>query len=974
MVLSFINLENGVTFDGNPPYEFWFDEGQSVNLIYTKRIAFLSDSEYETVSTAGDDLFFLIDTIALQNTQQVHIGDEDYFDLDLVSTQTIQSTGVSYSSNSSNFIHSFIICCRSEEAGQFKSIFTVGGTEYNIGADFYNEDERLSGNLENLGIEIPETVQKAIYESNVHEEATDNILMNRKWKELLLEYWRIVACKGSYRSLVSSLKWFEYGELVKILEYWKREDVGRTVLISNDIEQILSDLFREQLSVLSKTTYIGLYLALETPDKTKRDDDIYPFFASTEVYSTPSEEENPDSLPTVLYSSGARMLNENNPVLERISSVWSAQDLMLKMTLVGNFFSTYFMPIHLDLIHSTVENIVFTNAMKVMAGGMQAREDWIYCGGTFRCTSFTDGADFYMQPIDAEVGPLTILGLKDDICDFSYDPGSINEENPMPEQEYVPTVLGYNIYRGDTTGNQDGALSPSIPADESTNMDIMDILFAASNRYEAYGAPVRFDIEIPENVQDGDFLRAVQIHWRRNGTELFDYRDAGIYVEPIIENGSAIYRFSFNILIERDGKYDMSLIFESSKGIWYSKKFTVNVLDNADNHISIYKITRGDIDQWKDTVIEYRDGMFYIKSEAETEICFDVNDFMFSAIEDFTEMRYAQFIQASGKDFSRSVGLNHVIIIPTPVPNNGTAILKYKDDSASLAVSAATEAQLNATFPNYWWIVRETDIWMENENTTENRDATYKGRLTGKKSNVIIGIRKYFTTDSADRVLAKKTYKIGSHNYEVTITQVGNMARVNVRNLTGAGTSKYYRKLTDEIEVNILGKHKTKIHVHPDCTPYPSNKNSELGTPEKRIVVEKYSSRIVDEDRFVPLFHKLEPITSENWDLEPGEACLAVPHFHRTQQDKIDELSIYFTHCGTAYSADTKYGEAAKDDSNGEPTKIGITLETNTNQSKLLVAEYKRSFLKRGYYDVVARYKYNGKWHTEKQAGAFRIC
>lgn len=955
MVLSFINLENGVTFDGNPPYEFWFEEGQSVNLIYVKRIAFLSDSPSETVSLEQGTPFFLIDIQDLQNAQQTHISDEDYFDIDTVKSMSITSNAPAYAGKR---IHSVYLCCRSEEAGQFKAAFTIGDKEYTIGADFYNEDERLTGNLENLGIEIPETVQKAIYESNVHEEAADNILMNRKWKELLLEYWRIAACKGSYRSLISSLKWFEYGDLVKILEYWKRTDVGRPVLVSNDIEQILSDLFREELSVLSKTTYIGLYLALEKPSQTEREDDEYSFNNSTSAWS----------------SSPVMMLRENNPVLKRISSVWSAQDLMLKMTLVGNFFSTYFMPIHLDLIHSTVENIVFTNAVKVMAGGMQAREDWIHCGGTFRCTSFTDGADFYMQPVDAEVGPLTILGLKDAVYDYTtlVDPSITNESETPGAPENCPTVLGYNLYSGDTLGNQNGDLAPSVQPQGDLN--ILDILFCATNRYEAYGAPVRFDIEILENVPETDFIMAAQIHWRRNGTELFDYRDSGIYIEPTADsNGKLSYSFSFNVLFEHEGKYDLSIIFESSKGIWYSKKFSINILDDADNHVSIYKITRGDINAWKDMQTKIDGKLLLLVSDTEHEFEYDVNEFMFSAVSEYPEMKYAQFIHAATDDFNKAVGLNHVIMVPVPEPNGGSVKLKYKDGSSEMSLNGATVSSLSAAFPNYLWVVKpDTKIWMKNENTTEEFDSSFKGDLDGDPQKVIVGIRKYFTADKAGRTLAVKTYKIKNKSYEVTIRQVGQMLSVHVICTNGPGEKTTVVPLAKRIEVDILGKHKAFIDVLPDFGDTPSNLNDLMGSPEKRIVVDGYCSRLVDEDRFVPLFHKLVPITSENWDLGPGESCLAVPHFKRTQQHVVDELTMYFTHCGTASATNTKPGITAIDE-DGEPTKVGVRLKSFTNPAQTIVAEYRKVPLKRGYYDVTVRYKYNGKWHTEKQAGAFRI-
>lgn len=912
MILSFIDIEHGTTFNGEQPYDFWFDEGQSVNLIYTKKISFLSDSETEDVCVEDNTPFFLIDQEKLKTEQQMVISNESYFDLDKVKSNTITSTGVSYNGK---YIHLIYMCCKSENAGQYKATYTVGNNIYNIGADFYNQDETLTGNLENLGIEIPSTVQKAIYESNVHEEATDNILMNRKWKELLLEYWNIVALKGSYKSLISSLKWFEYGDLINILEYWKRTDTGRKILLSNDIEQILSDLFRDQLSVLSKTTYIGLYLALEKPSQTEREDDNYPFFNS---YYTEESVEG-DIL----------MRNENNPVLEKVATIWSAQDLSLKMTLVGNFFATYFMPIHLDLIHSTIENIVFTNAIKVMAGGCQDREDWFFNGGTFRCNSVTKDSNWYMQPVDCEVGPLTILGLKD-----------------IVDVDKYPTLLGYNLVKGDTLGNN------NVPVEEE--LDIQDIIFAATNRYEAYGAPIRFDVEIHNNVHKNDFIKAAQIHWRRNGTELFDYRDSGIYIEQ--EDG--IYKFSFNILIEKEGRYDISIIFESAKGVWYSRKFNINVIDNTDNRIKIYRIRRGDLRQWNTSKVNQDDDGIWFENTRNTDIVSDVNEFMFQSIDDYMEMNYAQFIHSANINFSKSVGMNHVLIFPSSMIDG----LQYADGSKSL-INNYSLTQLKNTFPNYWWFKKNTEIWLD-----------WPNKVYGKQ-DVFIGIRKYFSVDSTLRTVFEKQYTYNENRYEVKIVQSGILLNITVNNKTTAQCySNYLVPLTNEIEVDLCGIHTLHIDLNLDCTINASNQDSDLGCPGKKVQVIGYCPRLVDEDRFIPLFHILEPITESNYELGPGESAIAVPYFSRTQQDVFDELTISFKHCGTGEIVNTKPGILELDTSVGNTSaKIGIRVKGNINSAQMVFANYRRCKLKRGYYDAAVRYKYNGDWHTESQEGAFRI-
>ena len=112
----------------------------------------------------------------------------------------------------------------SQAAGEFIENFyvTINGQKhlYRIGADFYGENELLQMNLANFGIELPQEITKAIGCSNVHEDKIDYILLNRKLKELISNYWDIIANKGSYKSLENSLKWFEYGDSVKLKEIW----------------------------------------------------------------------------------------------------------------------------------------------------------------------------------------------------------------------------------------------------------------------------------------------------------------------------------------------------------------------------------------------------------------------------------------------------------------------------------------------------------------------------------------------------------------------------------------------------------------------------------------------------------------------------------------------------------------------------------------------------------------------------------
>ena len=143
---------------------------------------------------------------------------------------------------------------------------------------------------------------------------------------MLANYWDILANRGSYKSLINSLKWFEYGDLVRINEIWKHDDEGRVVFGDEELNCILTD--DAKLNNFAKTTYYALFLALQK-EKSELD-------------------------------------KEFNPKLENITFKWSLQDMSLKMNLLGKIWETYFKPIHLDLYHYTLEELVVTNTIKVI--------------------------------------------------------------------------------------------------------------------------------------------------------------------------------------------------------------------------------------------------------------------------------------------------------------------------------------------------------------------------------------------------------------------------------------------------------------------------------------------------------------------------------------------------------------------------------------------------------------------------------
>ena len=318
-------------------HTFRFDDQQSIGLFYQKRLFFLSDSSSVTVSIPSNDIFFLYDTESIEGSS-VNLTDIKTFSL----TLTGEAVGGYY-------LYCVNVGCTSATVGEYTEEIVIGDSIYNISADFYGQQEELEILLHNQGVNLPRDIQRAFYDTNVHNMTTDWIVLNRKYKEFLLNVMDILYKKGSYQSLISSLDWFEYGDAIKLYEFWSTPKIS--TLYQHELTTLYTDALKELVSMYRKTTFVAISLSL---DELKKSDGYI-------EYST---DENGEKLV---------------PLTESIVHKWSHEDLMLKMTLLGNYFSTYFMPIHLDLLYSSVENIIF-DAIKIKT----------YSSGVGTCTSIND--------------------------------------------------------------------------------------------------------------------------------------------------------------------------------------------------------------------------------------------------------------------------------------------------------------------------------------------------------------------------------------------------------------------------------------------------------------------------------------------------------------------------------------------------------------------------------------------------------
>lgn len=542
-MIRFVDIETGNIFNGEYPYKFCFDNEQGINLIYTKPICFISHFNKVKLTLPSNNVFKLLNLTSWEKSDynSENIYDFNYTDINdlYLKNDTIELKGVYYRGF---YVYLFYISASSQEVGEYTETFYLtennNTTEYKIVVDFYGENEFHYINLSNNGIEIPDSIQKALYTVNVHEDKKDNITLNRKWKELLSNYWDIIANKGSYKSLYNSLNWFEYGNLIKLYEVWKHDDCGKTIYDERDLKEILSDKYFESLNGFAKTTYVAISSALEKIAK--------------------------DENGVVLYD------DEKNPKLNYIVQNWSIQDLSLKLSMLGNFYKTYFMPIHLQCIRSTIEDVVYSNTIKFINSSIVNRQDFVNNIRDIIC-NIKDGDIFRLEPVTARVGKETMFG-----CIYDENWKDYNLIDIIGVQTENPKIEFYDI---EETGYEEYSSSTNMP-NYIHNDTQKQLKTYFSQRFNAVGAIINFEITIP--LEENDFIKRSTLATKGDKTGKW----------KVIEDRKIIYNkhINFKILCTKEQEYDIRLEFHSAGGNVYTKRIRFNVIDTNNTSIKIYKV------------------------------------------------------------------------------------------------------------------------------------------------------------------------------------------------------------------------------------------------------------------------------------------------------------------------------------------------------------------------------------------------
>ena len=233
--------------------------------------------------------------------------------------------------------------------------------------------------------------------------------------------------------------------------------------------------------------------------------------------------------------------SELNPELEFISAKWSFKDLSLKMSMLGKFYEMFFMPIHLDLIHSTVEDIVFSNTIKINQALKNDRTDFVYNFGQIEHN--VDKDIYYLDTIEAPIPSTSKTAILWD--NFEYD------------------VL-------EDTGEE------------------------SDTYYNGLGVSIPVKMKLPV-TNDGEFVKTVIITLNIGKTEsIYDTWNTFRFDRHIKNKVGSNIEINFNLICCKEFNYDIRFQFEltNSKVYTTNLQFTTSNIDNIG--MNLYKFKRKD--------------------------------------------------------------------------------------------------------------------------------------------------------------------------------------------------------------------------------------------------------------------------------------------------------------------------------------------------------------------------------------------
>lgn len=368
-------------------YVFWFNNEQgyktSVDTYAIKPIRFLIDNIdfYSIEISINSQKFFLLSSTEMQKrieslssiTQNITI-DESLFtdsliyvsdDTDKQDLYVVKNLSSVNSKNANKSLVTFYVAVNSKEAGTWESnvLIHVKHDEnfddewcpITVGAEIVDECEELVINGRNVGVKLPKEILKAIYQTSYYGDYPDERLYAQKLKEYLMNYMDIRGQEGNYKSALTALKWFGWGERLDVYKLLKTDNEFQAQYIRDDFDLINDTLYSYRY--FKNDALLSIVLNIdEISEETSGFDFDNWFWGEDKPY-----------VSSLFDKMTIRHYDEGDLDFYRGYFDFAIEELGLKLCMLKYYYEKYFLPMHLALNSVSMMQTVFANDVKFVS-------------------------------------------------------------------------------------------------------------------------------------------------------------------------------------------------------------------------------------------------------------------------------------------------------------------------------------------------------------------------------------------------------------------------------------------------------------------------------------------------------------------------------------------------------------------------------------------------------------------------------
>ena len=222
-----------------------------------------------------------------------------------------------------------------------------------IAADIIDEKEELIINARNLGISLPKEIVQAIYSSNYDTVNPDETKYYEKLKEYLLNYMSLRAERGNYKSVINSIKWFEWGDKLTISKLLKNDNRVQNQYVKDFFDILNDNIYSYQL--FKDTSLLNLELRLTEESGQEKQNLNSTFWG-----------EGKPVLIDKMNQLQEKSYDEKEYIYYKGYFNFTFNDLGLKLAALKYYYEKYFLPIHIKVHKAYLSNQVFANDIKLI--------------------------------------------------------------------------------------------------------------------------------------------------------------------------------------------------------------------------------------------------------------------------------------------------------------------------------------------------------------------------------------------------------------------------------------------------------------------------------------------------------------------------------------------------------------------------------------------------------------------------------